>query len=197
MCAGRTAARHAILGLKRRVMPLTVEEVHERFDAGLRSFVAARVRDPASAEDLVQDVYLKIQTRIGTLGDEERVGAWVYRVARNTVYDDFYKTFRPTQELKKLPSPSPGPTEEEMERRLSTTVRDMLDGLRREQKIALQLTEYGGMTRKELAEKLSISVSGAKSRVQRARARLKALLLDCCHFELDRRGNVVNYYGLR
>ncbi len=172
-------------------MPLTVEEVHERFDAGLRSFVAARVRDPASAEDLVQDVYLKIQTRIGTIRDEERVGAWVYRVARNTVYD-FYRTTRPTQELEELPSPDP--TEEGMERRLSTTVRDMLDGLPPEQKIALQLTEYEGMTQKELAERLGISVSGAKSRVQRARARLKELLLDCCHFELDRRGNVVNYY---
>ena len=56
-------------------MPLTVEEVHERFDAGLRRFVAARVADPDSAEDVVQAVYLKIQTRIGTIEDEERVGA--------------------------------------------------------------------------------------------------------------------------
>lgn len=35
---------------------------------------------------------------------------------------------------------------------------------------------------------------GAKSRVQRARARLKTMLFDCCHFELDRHGKVLNYY---
>jgi len=63
------------------------------------------------------------------------------------------------------------------------------------QKAALYLTEYEGMTQKDLAGRLGISVSEAKSRVQRARARLKALLLDCCHFELDRRGKVINYYG--
>ena len=56
-------------------MPLTGEEVHEKFDAGLRRFVAARVRDPDSAEDVVQDVYLNIQTRIGTIEDKEKVGA--------------------------------------------------------------------------------------------------------------------------
>jgi len=174
-------------------MPLTVEEVHERFDAGLRGFVAARVRDPNSAEDVVQDVYLKIQTRISTIEDEERVGAWVYRVARNAVYD-FYRTSKPTQVLDKISSPTPDPSEDEMEQELSATVREMLDGLSPEQKTALYLTEYEGMTQKDLAARLGISVSGAKSRVQRARARLKALLLDCCHFELDRRGKVINYY---
>jgi RNA polymerase sigma-70 factor (ECF subfamily) len=190
----RTPARGAILASERsRIMPLTVEEVHERFDAGLRRFVAARVRDPDSAENLVQDVYLKIQTRIGTLEDKEKVGAWVYGVARNAVYD-FYRTRKPTQELDEIVSPTPDPTEDEMEARLSESVRGMLDGLSPDQKTALYLTEYEGMTQSDLAAELGISVSGAKSRVQRARARLKALLLDCCHFELDRRGKVINYY---
>ena len=190
----RTPARGAILASERsRVIPLTVEEVHERFDAGLRRFVAARVRDPDSAENLVQDVYLKIQTRIGTLEDKEKVGAWVYGVARNAVYD-FYRTRKPTQELDEIVSPTPDPTEDEMEARLSESVRGMLDGLSPDQKTALYLTEYEGMTQSDLAAELGISVSGAKSRVQRARARLKALLLDCCHFELDRRGKVINYY---
>ncbi len=174
-------------------MPLTVEEVYKRFDAGLRGFVAARVRDPDFAEDVVQNVYLKIQAHIGTVEDEERVGAWVYRVARNTVYD-FYRSRKPTQELDEFPSAAANPTEDELEQQLFKTVKDMLEGLPPEQKAALYLTEYEGMTQKDLAGRLGISVSGAKSRVQRARARLKALLLDCCHFELDRRGKVINYY---
>lgn len=59
----------------------------------------------------------------------------------------------------------------------------------------LYLTEYEDLTQKELAQRLGLSLSGAKSRVQRARTRLEALLLDCCHFELDRREKVVNYYS--
>lgn len=175
-------------------MPLTVEEVHERFDAGLRGFVAARVSDPDSAEDVIQDVYLKIQTRIGTIEDEERVGAWVYRVARNAVYD-FYRKRKPTQRFDDLSSQeTPDPAEDETDQPLHATVKEMLAGLPPEQRTALYLTEYEGLTQKDLAGRLGISVSGAKSRVQRARTRLKRLLLDCCHFELDRRGRVVNYY---
>jgi RNA polymerase sigma-70 factor (ECF subfamily) len=58
---------------------------------------------------------------------------------------------------------------------------------------ALILTEYEGLSQKEMAERLGISFSGAKSRVQRARRKLRDLLLQCCHFELDRRA-FLDYY---
>ena len=56
-------------------MPPRIEEVYERFDLGLRNFISARVGDPDAAEDVLQDVYLKIHSRIDTLEDEEKVGA--------------------------------------------------------------------------------------------------------------------------
>ena len=58
---------------------------------------------------------------------------------------------------------------------------------------ALELTELGGKTQSEAADSLGLSVSGMKSRVQRGRTKLKELLLDCCHVEIDRRGGVVGY----
>jgi len=69
----------------------------------------------------------------------------------------------------------------------------MVDSLPADYRQALLLTEYQGLTQRELAQKLGLSVSGAKSRVQRAREKLKAMLLDCCHFEFDRRGKVIDY----
>jgi RNA polymerase sigma-70 factor, ECF subfamily len=56
---------------------------------------------------------------------------------------------------------------------------------------AIVLTEFDGLSQKELAGRLGISVSGAKSRVQRGRALLKRQLLDCCQFEFDR-GSVID-----
>jgi RNA polymerase sigma-70 factor (ECF subfamily) len=47
----------------------------------------------------------------------------------------------------------------------------------------------------EAAAKLNISVSGVKFRVQRAREKLKDAFLDCCHFEFDRYGRVIDYYA--
>ena len=173
---------------------METEEIYERFDEDLRAFVRARVGDPAATEDVLQDVYLKIHARIGTLKDEEKVRAWVYRVTRNAV-TDHHRAKRPTSELDESLGASTDHTETEFEERLSGSVRDMLDRLPPEHREALRLTEYEGLTQRELADRLGIGVSGAKSRVQRARTRLKAMLLDCCHFELDRRGRVTNYYG--
>jgi RNA polymerase sigma-70 factor (ECF subfamily) len=57
----------------------------------------------------------------------------------------------------------------------------------------LELTDVQGLTQKELAERLNLSLSGAKSRVQRAREKLKGVLTECCHIEVDRRGRVVDW----
>ena len=59
---------------------------------------------------------------------------------------------------------------------------------------ALLLTDYEGLTQKELSEKLGISLSGAKSRVQRARKLLKEMYMKCCHIEFDRNGTIVDVY---
>ena len=177
-------------------MPVSVEEVYNRFDADLGAFVSARIRDPDAAEDVLQDVYLKIHSRVGTVRDEEKIGAWVFRIAQNAV-NDYYRARKPTAELIEVPEAPQDPSKEELKQELSTAVRDMLEGLPPDHREALYLTEYEGLTQKELAERLGIGLSGAKSRVQRARMRLKAMLLDCCHFELDRRGRVTNYYDHR
>lgn len=174
-------------------MPVGVEEIYDRFDADLGAFVRSRVGDPDAAEDVLQDVYLKIHSRVGTVKDEEKIASWVFRVARNAV-TDHYRAKRPEQKLGELPEAPADPEGEDLERELRRSVRGMLEGLPPEHREALYLTEYEGLTQKELAEKLGIGLSGAKSRVQRARTRLKAMLLDCCHFELDRRGRVTNYY---
>jgi RNA polymerase sigma-70 factor (ECF subfamily) len=174
-------------------MPLSAQEVYDRFDADLGAFVRSRVSDPDAAEDVLQEIYLKIHSRIGTVRDDEKIATWVFRVARNAVID-FYRSDRPTEELKEVPESPPDPEGEDLRLELSNAVRDMMEGLPPEHRESLHLTEYEGLTQKELAHKLGISLSGAKSRVQRARTRLKAMLLDCCHFELDRRGRVTNYY---
>jgi len=69
----------------------------------------------------------------------------------------------------------------------------MMALLPEEDREALRLSDLHGLSQKDLASRLGISVTGAKSRVQRARRRLKEAVLDCCHLEMDRRGNPIGY----
>ena len=76
----------------------SVEGVYEAFHTELRRFVLAKVSDPATVDDILQDVYLRIHTHIDSLRDCSRLQSWVYQIARNAIVDH-YRSRRPAAEL--------------------------------------------------------------------------------------------------
>ena len=173
-------------------MTTTVEQVWETFHAPLLHFIQRRVSDPATAEDIRQDVFLKVHARITTLQNVDKLPSWLYQITRNAIAD-YYRQRRPELGVPETLPAEEDEDEREVERVLALSVKIMLNDLPDIYREALVLTEYEGLTQKELAERLGISLSGAKSRVQRARQMLKQMLLDCCHFEFDRRGAIIDY----
>ena len=172
----------------------TTEHVWEAFHTPLQQFIRRRVSDEATAEDVLQDVFLKIHQHVETLRDVKKLESWIYQITRNAIIDT-YRSSRPTTTLEAaevldLPEELP---DDDVVSELLPCVRAMVRSLPELDRQALVLTEYHGLTQKELAERLGLSFSGAKSRVQRAREKLKQQLLECCHFELDRRGHIIDY----
>ncbi len=179
-------------------MGTTTEQVWEAFHTPLQQFIRRRVPDDDLAEDLLQEVFLKIHQRVDSLKDVRQLESWIYTITRNIIID-YYRGQRPTVTLDwagdlALPENLP---DNDIVSELLPCVRAMVQNLPAPDRQALVLTEYRGLTQKELAERLGLSLSGAKSRVQRARERLKQELLDCCHFELDRRGHILDYQSRR
>jgi RNA polymerase sigma-70 factor (ECF subfamily) len=174
-------------------MNSTVETVYQDFHAKLRSFTLQHVSDPDIVDDILQDVYLKIHAHIDELRDSDRLESWIFQVTRNAIADH-YRRAHPQDEL---PDSLPAPADEEPDAasELAASIGDMLRCLPRKYRQALELTDMQGLSQAKLAERLNISVSGAKSRVQRAREKLKEALLDCCHFEFDRYGRVIDYHA--
>ena len=179
-----------------------VEEARWReLRARLRGFVGRSIGNPEDAEDVVQDVFLRMQRNIGALSSAERLDAWAFRIARNAVIDHYRSPNRRdvTGETAAkvmdglaadgVDGEPPNDARAEMARCVAPMVRGLPDGYRR----AIELTELEGMTQAAAAERLGLSVPGAKSRVQRGRARLRAMLLRCCEIEIDRRGRVIAF----
>jgi len=174
-------------------MVMTTEKVWEEFHPRLKQFILKRIPDEQNAEDILQEVFLKIHTRIDTLRDEEKLQSWMYQIARNAIAD-YYREQKATVELSEaLLLPEEPLVDDDVVKDLIPSVKAMVDSLPDDYREALILTEYQGLTQRELAEKLGMSLSGAKSRVQRAREKLKTMLLNCCHFEFDRLGKVIDY----
>ncbi|HEX8211967.1 MAG TPA: RNA polymerase sigma factor SigZ [Longimicrobium sp.] len=168
----------------------TTEQAWTEFRDGLHGFLLRRVGDPDVADDLLQDVFLKVHTQLAELRDPGRLHPWMYRVARNAVADHFRARRAAAPLSEALPAPE---RERDAVAELAPCIRALVSRLPAPDREALELTDLGDLTQAELAHRLGISASGAKSRVQRARARLKEAVVACCKVYLDTAGGVSDY----
>ncbi len=160
----------------------------------LHSFIARRVKNDADVEDILQDVFFKIYQNIDTLKDPEKIYPWVFQMTRNAIAD-YYRSRK--AEFTEIDEDAPAfaikPNDTSVEEKVLSWLEPMILELPDTYREALLLTDINGLTQKELSEKLDISLSGAKSRVQRGREKLKDILLDCCKLEFAQSGAIVEY----
>lgn len=165
-------------------------------EATLRPFIARRVRVAADVDDVLQDVFLRMQRGLANLRDEERFGPWAYQVARSAIADHLRTVARHPTSDGAAPAdlPARAPTDDDdgaIEREVARYVTPFVALLPSPYREALTLTELEGLTQREAAVLLGLSLSGMKSRVQRGRLLLRRALEDCCHIALDVRGRVI------
>lgn len=169
-------------------MTPSLEQIWQEFSEPLRQFLLKRVSNPVLAEDLLQEVFLKASAGLARLTQTSRLPGWLFRIARNAVIDH-YRTRKETVPMPDtLAAPEAAPESGETEA-LQAAFRRMIHSLPTPYHEAILRTEFEGLTQAQYAEQMGISLSAAKSRVQRGRAELKKRLLECCRFEFDRRGH--------
>ena len=175
---------------------VSTEDVWEQLSAKLRGFIRSRVKDDQTAEDLLQETFLRIHQRIETLGDEERLASWVFQIARNLIVDHYRARGRikTTAEADSETASEPSAFESFNQNEVvAGWLPAAIDSLPEAYRDAVRMYELQGVSQTEIARKLGLSLSGAKSRVQRGRDKLRQVLDRCCAFDLDRRGNVLKW----
>lgn len=180
------------------MIPSSARGVWQEVERHLRPYVLRRLPNPDDAGDVLQEIYLRIQTGIGGLRDTERFGPWVYQVARNALADHGRSHARHHPPARSPAAPAPplpdaGEEERDAERELARYLTVFVAALPSPYREAITLTELEGMAQKDAAQLLGISPSGMKSRVQRGRRQLQQLLRACCEIALDQRGRVMSF----
>ena len=171
------------------------------FVEGLRAFIARRVPSSA-AEDVLQDTLIRLHESSGSLRDADRAEAWVFTIARRTIAD-FYRERERQPEEKTLGraddtavSDRRPETENlagydgghDVHEEVLSWLRPMTETLPEMYRRPLVMADFEGHTQQEVADELGLSLSGAKSRVQRARRKLGARLRQCCEIEFGPEG---------
>lgn len=173
----------------------SAQELFNDLDERLRGFVRRRIGDSEAADDVAQEVLLRLHRSLGDLRLEDRLDAFAYRIARNAIIDH-YRARASAKEVTAAPddliaridgdrntNEDPDDTQgrEELARCLEPLIRRLPDPYRE----ALTLTDLGNLSQVEAARVAGLSVPGMKARVQRARAQVRKLLTACCDVALD------------
>jgi RNA polymerase sigma-70 factor (ECF subfamily) len=172
----------------------SVTDIWDEFANILRDFIFGQVRNETVADDILQDVFVKIINNIDKLKDKTKLRAWLYQVTRNAVIDHYrHSKTEVTIPIILVDVADEPEVESQFNAELGPCIRTLMQRLPDKYKSAVELTEFEGLTQKEMGDRLGLSLAGAKSRIQRAREKLRKLLFECCTFEVDRRGNILEY----
>jgi len=160
----------------------------------LRPYLARRVASAADIDDLLQDIFVRMHQSLGSLRDEERFGGWVYRIANSAIVDKARQRARAPQVASADEvegGASADGDEEHLQSDLGECVALFVGRLPSPYREAITLTELEGLSQKDAAEMLGLSLSGMKSRVQRGREKIRHMFEECCQISVDCRGRVI------
>ncbi|MFC2134219.1 RNA polymerase sigma factor SigZ [Bacteroidota bacterium] len=174
-------------------MDYSIEKIWKEFHDGLKHFIRTRVNNEYCVDEILQEVFIKIHNKIDTLNDKEKITSWIFQITRNSIID-CYREKNLTGDLNENIL-AQDEVETDPHKKFLEGIPELIDKLPPIYKEALIKTEYEGLTQKQYAEQSGITLPGAKSRVQRARGLLKDMIMQCCHFEFDRYGKIIDYHS--
>lgn len=157
-----------------------------KYSEDIRRFILSKINDPITADDLLQETFIKVHTRRSSLKDKDKIKPWVFSIARYTVIDYFRERETPL-------ATSDIPIEEESDE--THTEHDCLtgiiNGLPSKYKIPLIMADIKGIKQGQIAEELNMPLPTVKSRIQRGRKLVQKGFVNCCGFTINAEGFLV------
>ena len=171
-----------------------IELIWKDYHNKLLAFIQKRVNNNNMSEDILQDVFVKILTRINTLRDASKLQSWLFQVTRNAI-SDYYRDKKKADTVPAGVLELEFENEDNMMKEAESWIGCLVKGLPDIYREAVELSELEGIPQKDIARKLNISYTNARSRVQRGRNMMKDKLTECCLFNVDVYGNILDYNG--
>lgn len=170
-----------------------LDQVWQEYQQALKAFLHTKVNNPADVEDLLQEVLLKSFIKLDSLKDASSIKAWLFQIANHSVIDFYRKNAKKSETLDGKDSELEEEHDNRIKEELAHCVQPFINALPEPQAGLLQAIELEGISQKAYAEQQGIPYSTLKSQVKKARSELKRLFDECCHFQEDKFGNLIDY----
>lgn len=175
---------------KQKVVVMKIENIWAEYQGLLRRFLASKVNNPHDAEDLLQQILMKVHQGLSNLKDTTSIKPWLLQISNRTIID-YYRKQADKRELSA--DELWFQDEEQVENELLRCLQPFILQLPAAQAELLMEVELGGVSQKEYAQKLNLPYTTLKSRVQKSRQLLKTVFEQCCELEMDASGRVIGF----
>ena len=166
---------------------MTTKEAWDTYSSDIKRFIISKTNDSNIADDILQDTFIKVHTKLHTLRDDDKLKPWLFSVARYTVLDHF-KTSKIKVELNDFEAEDTTLNPEHTEK---DCLRGILVNLPKKYREPIFLSDIMGLKQKEVAERLNLSLPTVKSQIQRARKQIAQGFMDCCGYQMNDEGHLV------
>jgi len=163
--------------------------IWKEFSTSLKSFIRSRIKDRDAVDDILQEVFIKIHLNIHSLKKQQSIKSWIFTIANNVIIDYFKKSNKSSNLEIEIPVVAEAEIHEEHSAK--DCILPLIKNLPPTYKKAIFLSEIKGLKQAEVAQQLNISLSGAKSKIQRGRKLLQQGFIDCCNYKLNEFGYLV------
>lgn len=169
-------------------------EKHWRaFASQLAGFLRTRVSSAEDAEDLRQEIFLRLHRELESKRKINNTRAWLFRTARNALVD-YYRKRRTNEPLDEQISDvlaNEMHTEVNGLEPLNRSLRNMIELLPETYREAVLLADFEELPHKQVAKILGIGLPATKSRILRGKAKLRLKIKECCDLKQDNRGSII------
>ncbi len=166
---------------------MTTQHIWESYHREVKQFIMSKIKDEDIANDLLQEIFIKIHTKKETLENIGKLKSWIFTIARNTVLD-YFKQSTKTREFFDTDSIL---EEEKMLHNKTDCLHGIIKHLPKKYRDPLFLSDIKGMKQAATAQKLKLKLSTTKSRIQRARKQIAQAFMECCDFKINQKGFLV------
>ncbi|WP_420574398.1 sigma-70 family RNA polymerase sigma factor [Kordia sp.] len=166
---------------------MTTIEVWKTYADDVKRVIMSKVKDAQITDDLVQEVFIKVHTKLTTVEDEHKVKSWLLSVSRNTVLDYFRKSNKEVPLDKEATIVS----EESYTHSEKDCLPGIIKNLPKKYRDPLFLSDIKGIKQAEIAQQLKLPLPTIKSQIQRGRKLIVQGYMDCCDYKLNDKGFLI------
>ena len=155
---------------------------------GLKYYILKKVKDEEIANDLSHEVLMKVYNSCCSSIKIKNVRSWMFQIAHNTTVDYFKREHKFTNIIPE----DYDNDDHNVFQEANELIKPLIQLLPGKYSVPLSLSDIDRLKQKEVAQKLNLSLTATKSRIQRARKLLKEKIIECSNLEKDEKGNVIS-----